>query len=451
MTFVVTDTGIGIKKEDVTKLFAEYKQLDRFANRRIEGTGLGLSITKNLVDMMGGKISVASEYGKGSTFKVELTQIIDDPTPIGMETVQNLRTFRMRENSSVKNLVRTRMPYGKILVVDDVATNLDVAKGLLAPYGLMVHCASNGRDAIDIVREEKVLYDLILMDHMMPDMDGIETTAIIREGIGTEYARTVPVIALTANALAGNEKMFLSHGFQAFLSKPIDIIKLDKILNEWVRDKKGPATSAEQAEETQEAAQEERRSLGVQIEGVDTEEGLVRFGRAEAFIETLRSYIKHTPELLEKIRAPEREFLHDYAIAVHGIKGSSYGICAHDTGRIAEGLEAAAKKGDFEAVLMGNEALIAAVELLIGNLNAALEKLSPARAGKNEIKHAPDSELLRQLRECASHYDVAGMERVLSELDRFAYETDEDLIDWLKDKTENLEYDEITNRLSDIP
>ncbi|MDR3147844.1 MAG: PAS domain-containing protein, partial [Treponema sp.] len=140
LIFAVSDTGQGIRKEDIGKLFSAYSQLDTGANRKIEGTGLGLSITKWLVEMMNGTIEVESEYGWGSTFTVRLHQRIIDDTPIGKEVAENLMSFRFIETrrSRSKNLIRVRMPYGKVLVVDDVATNLDVAKGLMLPYGLTI-------------------------------------------------------------------------------------------------------------------------------------------------------------------------------------------------------------------------------------------------------------------------------------------------------------------------
>jgi signal transduction histidine kinase/CheY-like chemotaxis protein len=234
----VKDTGQGIKAEDIGKLFSEYNQLDTRANRLVEGTGLGLSITKNLAAMMGGKINVESEYGKGSTFTVSLRQTIVDRTPIGKEVASDLAAFRFRENSGAasESLVRSAIK-GNVLVVDDVEINLEVAKGIMEPYGLIVDCAQSGKEAIEKIRLAAsgaiAQYDIVFMDHMMPEMDGIETTYIIRSEIPDDYARNVPIIALTANALVGNEEMFLSNGFSGYISKPIDLVQLDGILAKW--------------------------------------------------------------------------------------------------------------------------------------------------------------------------------------------------------------------------
>ena len=238
MNLSVRDTGIGIREEDLNKLFSEYGQLDTKSNRRIEGTGLGLSLTKKMVELMGGSISVESKYGKGSVFTVRILQKHITDIPIGDKTADDLRSFRYNSGNILQNIGKHRiqLPYAKILVVDDVRTNLEVAKGLMKPYGMQVDCVTSGADAIEAIRQEKVKYSAIFMDHMMPEMDGIDASKIIRE-IGTDYAKNIPIIMLTANAITGNDEMFLSKGFQAFLSKPINVNRLDAVIQQWVRDK----------------------------------------------------------------------------------------------------------------------------------------------------------------------------------------------------------------------
>jgi signal transduction histidine kinase/DNA-binding NarL/FixJ family response regulator len=452
-SFTVTDTGIGIKEEDTRKLFSEYRQVNALETRQIEGTGLGLSICKNLVDLMGGTIDVESEYGKGSRFTVKIPQEIADPTPIGLEAAQNLKTFRLTANPGMKDLVRTPMPYGKVLVVDDVIVNLDVAKALMTPYDLEIHCASSGKQAIEIIREAKILYDVIFMDHMMPEMDGIEAVRVIRSEIGTDYAKTVPIIALTANAIVGNESMFLESGFQAFLSKPIDTIKLDSLLNEWIHAKQGKGVSerAEKAKKTEtgdEAAAD--TFITRRIEGLNIEAGCSRFGGENAYREVVRSYATHTPNLLDKLRQVAKETLPEYAVAVHGLKGSSYGICADTVGKMAEELESAAKKGDIETVAVKNGDLIREAEALLSNLRSLWEA-TPAEGGEKERrKSAPAVPLLRELREYCIRYNVTGMERVLSELERYTYESQGDLVDWLRKQVDDLEYGRILERLETV-
>jgi PAS domain S-box-containing protein len=453
MIFAVSDTGQGIRAEDLSKLFSEYSQLNTQANRKIEGTGLGLSITKRLVEMMGGTVCVESEYGWGSTFTVRILQGIVDPRPIGQEVSENLRSFRLIETkrSRGRNLVRARMPYGRVLVVDDVPTNLDVARGLLLPYGLAIDCVLGGPEAVDKIRREDQKYDVIFMDHMMPGMDGIEAAKIIRSEIGTDYAKTVPIIALTANALAGNEEMFLSSGFNGFLAKPIDIFKLDGALNQWVRDKQTEETlwKAEH-EKTAEAAVPSGGVLEkAKLAGMDFEAGLRRYGTEDIYIKVLQSYVAHSPELLDKLRSLTRETLPDYAITVHGLKGASYGVCANGTGRDAEELEHAAKAADYEKVRAKNAAFIEKTEALLEDLRGLLE----SAAGRGEEKQraaAPDRALLEKLLDAARRFKPAVMEEAMAELESCEYESGGDLIPWLREEIDNLEYDAVREKLESL-
>jgi signal transduction histidine kinase len=187
LSFTVSDTGRGIREEDISKLFTDYNQVDVKANRKIEGTGLGLSITKRFVEMMGGEITVESEYGKGTTFCVKICQDFVNNELIDTETVENLRKFRHsnKKKRSLEKLVRPDLSYAKVLVVDDFPTNLDVAAGMLRKYKMQVDCVSSGQETIDLITAGKPVYDTIFMDHMMPEMDGIEATKLIR-ALGTE-------------------------------------------------------------------------------------------------------------------------------------------------------------------------------------------------------------------------------------------------------------------------
>jgi signal transduction histidine kinase/DNA-binding response OmpR family regulator len=236
LIFRVSDTGQGMTAEQVKKLFDEYTRFNFEANRATEGTGLGMSITRHLVRMMNGDISVESEPGKGSVFTVRLPQGNTGAAVLGRELTESLQRFRLSGGSLMKKaqIVREYMPYGKVLIVDDVETNIYVSKGLLAPYGLLIDTAESGFEAIDKVKTGNA-YDIIFMDHMMPKMDGMEATKIIR-GLG--YMRSI--VALTANAVAGQAEIFLANGFDDFLSKPIDIRQLNVILNRLIRDKYPP-------------------------------------------------------------------------------------------------------------------------------------------------------------------------------------------------------------------
>jgi signal transduction histidine kinase/CheY-like chemotaxis protein len=234
----VSDTGMGIRKEDMVKLFKEFNQVDTRANREIEGTGLGLSITKRFVELMDGEISVESEYGKGSTFHLRIRQGFVNDKTINAETLESLCSFHYSDKKKLRQekLVRPDLSYARVLVVDDFPTNLDVAAGMLRKYKMQVDCVLGGQESIDLIAAGEPVYDAVFMDHMMPGIDGMEATKMIR-ALGTAYAKNLPIIALTANVVAGNEQMFLDNGFDAFLPKPFNVMSLDSVIQQWVRDK----------------------------------------------------------------------------------------------------------------------------------------------------------------------------------------------------------------------
>ena len=233
LRFTVEDTGQGMRPEDCQKLFSEYLRLNVNANRAAEGAGLGLSITKSLVDMMEGAIKAESKFGQGSTFTVTVRQKAVKCVPLGAEVTKQLQSFTFSKDKARQQMQFTfePMPYGKVLIVDDVRTNLYVAEVMLEPYHLNIETALSGFETIDKINSGHA-YDIIFMDHMMPMMDGIETTQKLR-GIGYDG----PIIALTANALLGNDEMFRQHGFDGFISKPIDAGHLNATVNQFVRDR----------------------------------------------------------------------------------------------------------------------------------------------------------------------------------------------------------------------
>ena len=236
IVFTVSDTGQGMTPEQVSRLFEAYSRFNLENNYTIEGAGLGMSITQNLVRMMHGEILVESEPGRGTIFTVRLPQGDIGAEPLGPEVVEQLRQFRIHdaERMRIAQITRVPMPYGSILVVDDVEMNLDVAQGLLAYYDLAVDTAESGLAAIEKIKQGNV-YDIVFMDHMMPGMDGIEATKAIRS-----LGYTHPIIALTANAVKGQAEIFLTSGFDEFISKPIDMRQMDTILNKFVRDRHPP-------------------------------------------------------------------------------------------------------------------------------------------------------------------------------------------------------------------
>lgn len=221
----VEDTGIGIKEEDLGRIFHAFEQSDIFRNRKKEGSGLGLAISKQLLSLMGGSIRVESTYKKGSCFYIEIPQQVVDDTPCGQLYEERSHTGRKEEYANFK------APSAKVLIVDDNLVNRNVAAGLMKPFGMQITLAKSGTEAIELLQKER--YHIIFMDHMMPGMDGVEATHIIRAMDG-EYYKNVPIIALTANVIHGAREMFLEEGMNDFIAKPISIRELSEKILDWL-------------------------------------------------------------------------------------------------------------------------------------------------------------------------------------------------------------------------
>lgn len=222
MKMRVEDTGVGIKKQDMQKLFVSFSQLNSYQSHSREGTGLGLTIARSLAQMMDGDIQVESEYGKGSAFTVTIMQ----------KPVQGQRKeIAVCRKDSEEQVDFPDYGGNRVLLVDDNMINLEIASELLKPFGMETDCVISGKEALAIVQEKE--YQLIFMDHMMPEMDGIQTLKAIRKLEGGRY-RDIPIIALTANSTTDAQEMFAAEGFDDFLSKPIDMGRMQEILRKYL-------------------------------------------------------------------------------------------------------------------------------------------------------------------------------------------------------------------------
>ncbi|MHC6202522.1 hybrid sensor histidine kinase/response regulator [Breznakiellaceae bacterium SP9] len=333
------------------------------------------------------------------------------------------------------------VPGARLLVVDDITTNLKVAEGLLSPYKAEVDTCLSGMEAIELVKRRE--YDIVFMDHMMPEMDGIEATAKIRdwERLQQENGggrKPVPIIALTANAVSGMKEMFLEKGFNDFLAKPIDLSKLDDILEKWIHAEK----------KLQEENKEEGFLDAFAVDGLDLQAGKNRY-RQKPYLDILRVYYSHTPTLLEKLRRLmekplSEESLADYIITVHSLKGSSYGICAQTAAKQAEVLEKAARNGAAEPA--ETACLIGTVEKLLQNIGALLEKAAAIEPAKPRAA-SPDKALLAEFLEACNRYQAGLMEETLAKLEGYEYEAGGELVTWLRKQADDLEFDAIQERL----
>ena len=473
MTAQVRDSGVGIKTEHIASLFDEFIKIDEQANRQVMGTGLGLPITKKMVELMNGTITVESEYGKGSLFTVRILQGYVGDDTIGPDVVENLKSFRYSDQKRSINagMVRVRLPYAHVLVVDDTITNLDVAKGLLKPYDMQVDCVTGGQEAIDAISDETVRYNAIFMDHMMPDIDGVEAVKRIR-ALDSDYAKNIPIIACTANAILGSNEMFLANGFQAFISKPIDVQKLDEVIRTWIRDKSLETQYFERVVNVNGRAipdsrtGNERRAnaVGGRRSGfdrralvglnnvLDVERGIGRFGGdKEVYYDILRSFSVNTKPLLDDISEVRGDSLADYAIIVHGIKGSSRGIYAETIGTQAEALEKAAKRGDLDFVVEYNREFIVSVRKLISSIDVVLKTVEHAEAALYKpVKSKPDRAVINNILLACQKYSMDALESAMAELDNYRYESDGGLVDWLKTTASQYDLSKIAERLNEL-
>jgi len=330
-------------------------------------------------------------------------------------------------------------------VVDDITTNLDVASGILSGYKLQVDCLTSGQAALDRIQAGTPVYNAVFMDHMMPGMDGIETVDRIR-ALGTEYAKKIPIIALTANAIKGTEKLFFAHDFQAFITKPIDIMEMDAALRKWVRD---DARAEIPINEELSEYELQIEKLNMEIPGVDTKKGLSLYaGAKKIYLPMLRSYAHNTPKVLDKLRTVTAENLHDYVITVHGLKGTSAAIGAEHIRAAALELENLSRGGDFQGVIERNGKLIEDTEIVVANVQKWLDK-NDIYETKPRLK-APDSGLLARLREGCESYDMDTVEEIIKELEKNEYDEDGELVSWIREQIDMSKLGDVAKRLTDF-
>ncbi|MDR0558034.1 MAG: diguanylate cyclase [Treponema sp.] len=330
----VQDTGIGIKKEDMPKLYGNFQQFDQKKNFGVTGTGLGLAITKQLVDMMKGWIEVESEYEKGSVFKVYLPLTLGSPAKIKKR--ESAAPFVVARNT--KNV--------RILMVDDMPMNHTVALGFLSTHRMKADTAESGAQAIEMVKRKR--YDLVFMDHMMPEMDGIEATAVIR-ALGDDQSlpdaawfKEMPIIALTANAVTGVRNLFLRYGMNDFISKPLDAERFNAILAQWLpKEKLIFGLQKTESFEVEDVVFERLR----EIKGLDVDKGLLYSGNsAEKYLRVLRQFCMDFEEKKNALAAClAKGDWQNYMVVVHAFKGAFAIVGMSSLADEAQKLEAASK------------------------------------------------------------------------------------------------------------
>ncbi len=356
----VKDTGIGIKEEDLTRLFGQFTRFDTERNRNVEGSGLGLSITKQLVNLMGGEIKVESVYGKGSTFIIELPQPIVDEHPIGNIHLR----FRESSTTSTYRYKKTfEAPEARILVVDDVTINLKVFTGLLKETKMQVDTADSGARALEMIGQAE--YDIIFLDHMMPGMDGIEVFKRMKD---LQTNKETPVIMLTANAVEGAMDEYIKAGFTHYLSKPVKSDRLESVIRRYLsaeklidlsEDKEKPAVTQEEAKEeapkgiqvrNEAEAKAVLKSIFKAYPIMNLKDGKQYCGNdMELYLESIQMMIEDSP-VDELEHYMDEKDMKNYAILIHGFKSSSRSIGCNKISDLAASLEEAAKRSDEDFV-----------------------------------------------------------------------------------------------------
>lgn len=353
----VKDTGIGIKKKNFEQLFEAFSRFDEKQNKNIEGTGLGLKITKQFLDLMNGTITVDSIYGKGSEFTVRIPQQICSETKLG--DFANY-VHISKEGEETNNEAKFECPKGSVLVVDDVDMNLKVIKGLLKETKLNVDTAISGQECLDKVLLHK--YDVILLDHMMPELDGIETLVEMRK-LNFNINTDTPVIMLTANAIQGAKEEYLDAGFTDYLSKPVREMELYEMLLKYLPKNlvhmKNVKTSisdyienldneVEKLEEPQEEDKNLIQAFERRFSFLDVKTGMTYCLNSEEFYESIIKEFRETSKYEEIQQYYDNADLDNYAILVHGVKSSALTIGATAVSEMAKSLEFAAKAEDVD-------------------------------------------------------------------------------------------------------
>lgn len=555
MTVSIKDTGIGIREDDLDKIYQSFQQLDTKKNRNVEGTGLGLAISKKIITQMDGFIQVQSTYGVGSEFRFTVPQGIYEDTPsIQVEDVQNLTAityicwddFRhdtvkqwyrelfenlegqlkidrkechsieeMRENLekpeerkkvvfitestyadnssffdelgnreevivvmdpgeqteegspvrvlykpfyilSIANLMnhekhldirQNRMeretfiaPKAKALIVDDNLMNLKVTQGLLGPCQIQTTFAESGVEALNKITKEG--FDIIFMDHMMPGMDGVETVSLIRRRGG--WCESVPIIALTANAIEGVREMFIANGFQDFVAKPVEIRQLERVLKKWLP----PEYIIRNESVVGRLEIKENLLEKMEFANIDTRQAMQYFDRQEKnYIEALEVYLElgeQNRRLLEQY--VKEENWKEYTIKVHSLKGSSKTIGAIQLSEYAADLEAAGKKEDVVYIKSHQPTLMEMYETVLREIETNLERQEKETVlKKKEIGKEQKEEVFQVMEKALEDMD---MDEILNRIEK--YETYEIDFRAVKKAAEQFDFEETKKQLEKL-
>lgn len=399
--FSIQDTGIGIKEEDLQKLCTPFERIEEKRNRNIEGTGLGMSITKQLLGLLKSELKVSSVYGQGSEFSFELCQKIADTKPIG-ELGEDINTL----NTGQEYQQIIEAPDARILVVDDNEMNRRVFIGLLKPTKIQIDEAQNGRECLEMITQKK--YDIIFLDHMMPEMDGIEAFRIMKD-MNDYPSQNTPVVILTANAIVGAKEKYLKEGFTAFLEKPIDYRKLETLIEELL-DK----SLIHQVEISSDNAADINLELPM-VEGLDWKYAIMHFNDEKTMLDTIRFFIstieydaKELEDYYAEISLEERR--KQYCTKIHSMKNSAATIGIIPLAGMAKVLEDSARNNEITV-------LESMTPIFIECWRAYKDKLCMFSRNSDNVNSKPADEFKQEIAEILQHIQRAAKEMDIDELD----------------------------------
>ncbi len=404
LCFRVKDTGMGIKPEDMERLFTAYERLEEEKNTGIQGTGLGLDISRRFAELMGGELTCTSVYGEGSEFILRVSQKVTDSTPVG--------EFNEHDESGRKGpyVPQFVAPDADVLVVDDNPMNLNVIKGLLKATKMFVTTAESGEECLDKLKYST--FNIVLLDHMMPGMDGVETLQRIRKDFPD-----LPVYALTANAAAG-EEFYLSHGFTGYLQKPIDSAALEKaIMKHLPEEIMMKATPADAVEDIREIPEE--LAWIREVEGISLDDGIKNAGGIGGFIHAVNMFYDTIDDNSKVINdAYNGDDIRLYTVKVHSLKTSARIVGAMSLSELCQKLEDAGNKGDKDFIDENTARLL--VEY--GDFKDKLEKLPKEEDTGDDKDMIPDDELAdayEALKEVIPQMDYDSVEMILNQLKEY--------------------------------
>lgn len=437
----VKDTGIGIKQEDIKKLFSPFERIEEGRNRAIEGTGLGMSIVKSLLASMNTQLDVRSVYGEGSDFSFRVVQEVR-----GWEKIGNYaETKKKLQESAAAYTESFQAPDAKILVIDDTPINLTVMKGLLRETRVQIDTAESGMVALEKARSQK--YDVIFVDHMMPKMDGLQFIKNLHADESSANQNAI-CVALTANAIDGVKEFYKNAGFEDYLSKPIESKKLEAMLQEYLPEEKvlhkgdagftertdGSAASAGADAQSASpvlpgAMTAEAESLLKKIFGIDFSLALRNCGGADVFMDAAGNFYDAVDEKSGSIEEYARNGdWKNYTILVHALKSSARLIGAAELSDLAKELEAAGDEAQKNSSVDAAARIAEKTPALLADYRAYKAKLAPllgkSAVAKPGIARNQLDDALSALREVVSVFDFDSADSIIKELDGYEMSAD---------------------------